>query len=337
MKKGILSCKCSTMNLLMPKNTTFSNMLLPKQWEGEYESRMASYPCGVDGYRVWTDGTNIYYTDLENARHGGYEYNNGYHVVLRGNKWEKASMNFDEVYFHPNGVWTDGTNIYMSYTSWESLFGNDCDHTYHYVLQGNKWVPKTWNFTQFTSNDIWSDGTNIYLTNPNYDSSYVLNNGTWVEKVWGSDKVPYGSEVWSDGVHIYGNIRNDGFGCALEGNTWVNKTWVFDKETHIPQYSGVAYLWTDGTNIYATSSEDSFILEDGTWKSIEWSGLSSIQREQFTGGGSMWTDGINIYFSEFTWDSSNFNTFPLHSILLPTTAKIYSRIGGSWVETSSIS
>ena len=55
-----------------------------------------------DGYRIWTDGTNIYYSKDTQQ------------YILRGDTWEKYTWN-GLTSFIGNMIWTDGTNYYYSW------------------------------------------------------------------------------------------------------------------------------------------------------------------------------------------------------------------------------
>ena len=55
--------------------------------------------------------------------------------------------------FSRSNIWTDGTNIYHSFTSKQ------------YVLNGDTWEHKTWNgLTSFNGSHVWTDGTNYYYS-----------------------------------------------------------------------------------------------------------------------------------------------------------------------------
>ena len=92
---------------------------------------------------VWTDGSNIYYSDREMS----YKFN--------GNNWEKKTWSgLTDLY--GSYIWSDGENIYYS------------SYANHYILdkETDTWEKKTWNgLTNFYGHYIWTDGDNIYCSN----------------------------------------------------------------------------------------------------------------------------------------------------------------------------
>ena len=103
-------------------------------------------------------------------------------------------MNLPE-YFDPTGVWTDGTNIYYSYTY---------PTTVHLVLDvaTSTWSPKTWNgLTRFSGGSIWTDGTDTYYSSYR---NYVLDKATstWNDIDWGFE-ITNGRNIWTDGYNTY--------------------------------------------------------------------------------------------------------------------------------------
>ncbi len=68
---------------------------------------------------------------------------------------------------------------------------------------------------------------------------------------------------------------------------FVNKTW-----TGLTNFHG-SNVWTDGTNIYYSSSSNQYVLDKTTsaWSTKTWTGLTSFD------GSNIWTDGNNIYCS----------------------------------------
>ena len=69
------------------------------------------------------------------------------------------------------------------------------------------------------------------------------------------------------------------------GDTWKAKTW-----NGLTSFYG-NYIWTDGTNIYYSSSNEQYVLNGDTWEAKTWNGLTSFF------GDYIWTDGTNIYYS----------------------------------------
>ena len=98
------------------------------------------------GYRIWTDGHNIYYS----------YYNIQY--KLNGTTWGPMTWSGTIVPKDGSEIWTDGKNIYsLGYP----------DNNILYKLNGTTWEPITLHgeLIGFGSNeprDIWTDGTDIY-------------------------------------------------------------------------------------------------------------------------------------------------------------------------------
>ena len=143
------------------------------------------------GLCIWTDGTNIYYSD--------YIYTDSYHYVhyvLNGDTWEEKAWN-GLTSFDGSGVWSDGTSIYYS------------DGSTHYVLNGDTWEEKAWYMTDgstgFHGGNVWTDGTNIYCSIGS--NKYVLNGVSWEIKNWNIDNV---GGIWTDGKNIYTIINATG-------------------------------------------------------------------------------------------------------------------------------
>ena len=218
------------------------------------------------GWNVWTDGTNIYYSN------GSQQYILDKATSTWSTKTWYGLTNFSGMY-----VWTDGTNIYYSYGSQQ----------YKLNSTTSRWDAMNWTgLTSFNKTDIWTDGTNIYYSDYN-DGSYVLNlsNSTWSVKTgFGTDF--YGRDVWTDGNNIYLSDGNAQY-VLNDSGAWVSKTW-----TGLSSFYG-RYIWTDGKNIYSLgdTSNHKYILDKdtSTW-TYQWIYCPWEVR-------GFWTDGDNIYYS----------------------------------------
>ena len=180
-------------------------------------------------------------------------------------------------------IWTDGTNIYYS--------RNDQYDRSQLVLNNGVWEKTTWkNDSGEIAVDgryVWTDGTNIYYS-LNSSNQYVLKDGVWERKSWGGTITHLrGDYVWSDGTKFYISYWDSSSQTylyyVLNGTTWSSTT--------LNGITITGYTWTDGTNIYASSSSGQYVLENGSWVEKKWNGLTS-----FSGAG-VWTDGKNIYYS----------------------------------------
>ena len=227
--------------------------------------------------------------------------------------------------FYGANIWTDGTNIYYSYSSgsnyqyvldkststWNTKTWNgynyingyqiwtDGDNIYYsdgsnqYVLDKSTstWNTKSWTgLTSFSGANIWTDGENIYYSAGN-SAQYVLDKSTstWSAKTWNGYTQIDGQEVWTDGENIYFSYNFTGAQYVLDKSTstWSAKTWN--------GYNSLRgnNIWTDGENIYFSNSSNQYILDKSTstWSTKTWTGLTSFY------GNGVWTDGTNIYLS----------------------------------------
>ena len=140
-----------------------------------------------NGYNIWTDGDNIYWSD------GLYSSNDNPHYVLdkATSTWSVKTWN-GLTRFVGGSVWTDGDNIYLS------------TNRVSYILDKatSTWNEKIWNVSIVSGEYIWTDGNNIYYS---YEgNSYVLDKttSTWNVKTWNVN-IRYGSSIWTDGDNIY--------------------------------------------------------------------------------------------------------------------------------------
>jgi len=177
------------------------------------------------GENIWTDGTNIYYSNevQNNGTTGQY--------ILKNGQWEPKNWSGFAPKYGEN-IWTDGTNIYYSQSSIQ------------YVLNGNTWEPKIWeDLTDFDGYNIWTDGTNIYYSDNS--QQYVLKNGQWEPKNWSGFAPKYGDNIWTAGTNIYYSQGSTQY--VLSGNTWEPKTW------NVSGFYGCD-IWTiDGFDYYCSA------------------------------------------------------------------------------------
>ena len=121
-----------------------------KVWSAKTWSGLSSF----NGNKVWTDGTNIYYSSGTT------------HYVLdkSTSTWSSKSWNGLNS-FAGDYIWTDGDNIYYS--------GGTSSDQYVLDKSTSTWSKKTWSgLTSFDGIYIWTDGTNIYYSNSS--NQYVL-------------------------------------------------------------------------------------------------------------------------------------------------------------------
>ena len=182
--------------------------------------------------------------------------------------------------FNGNHIWTDGDNIYYSYSSNQ------------YVLDKSTsaWSEKTWNeFSNINGQNVWTDGENIYYSNGT-NNQYVLDKetSTWTQKTWTGLTSFSGDRIWTDGENIYYSYGPNQYILNRATSTWTEKTWNIG-------FSG-DYIWTDKENIYYSNSSLQYVLDKSTstWVAKTWTGLTSFY------GNDIWTDGTNIYYSNST-------------------------------------
>ena len=194
--------------------------------------------------------------------------------------------------FSGDSVWTDGTNIYLSYKYSSSIY-------YQCVFDKSTstWTNVNWNISNIDGKYIWTDGDNVYYQNwKSPTSGYVLNKSTstWSGKSWSgnSDANFNANYIWTDGTNIYYSNGTGAKNYILNKSTstWETKTW-----TGMTGFSG-NNIWTDGTNIYYSYDTTHKILNKTTsnWTTKTWTGLSSFS------GSDVWTDGSAIYYNSST-------------------------------------
>ena len=122
----------------------------------------------LHGDCVWSDGENIYCTLISGIVDTNYSY------VLENGVWKTKTWGglegLDDIF--GSEMWSDGVNIYHSEYS-------------HLVLNGNTWEPKKW--TEFYGLDLWTDGIDLYSSYWAPGHPYVLQGDSWVKKDFNFD------------------------------------------------------------------------------------------------------------------------------------------------------
>ena len=176
--------------------------------------------------------------------------------------------------FEGDYIWSDGDNIYYSYSSNQ------------YVLNKSTltWSIKTWNgLTNIYGNHIWTDGENIYYS---YGSSnqYVLDKSTstWSPKEWTGLTNYIGDYIWTDGENIYYSGVSDQYILDKSTSTWLPKTW-----TGLTNFDSF-YIWTDGNNIYYSRDTQHYKLNHTDealiydWANQKWINKEIVSKEDIT-------------------------------------------------------
>ena len=238
----------------------------PKLWEQKTWSGLPPF----SGTYVWTDGTNIYYSN------GSTQY-----VLDKTTSTWSTKTWHGSTSFSGTNVWTDGTDIYYS------------DSGLQYVLDKSTstWSAKTWSgLASFTGANVWTDGTDIYYSNGS--TQYVLNKSTstWSAKTWSGLTSFYKGGVWTDGTDIYYSSSTTQYVLDKTTSTWSTKTW------NGLTYFGGGGVWTDGTDIYYSFESTQYVLDKttSTWKPKTWSGLTYFDRS------GIWLNGTDVYYSNNT-------------------------------------
>jgi hypothetical protein len=235
----------------------------PKIWDQKTWSGFSS----PYGFKIWTDGTDIYYSD------GAYQY-----VLDKSTStWTAKTWN-GLTSFEGASIWTDGTDIYYSYRNNQ------------YVLDKSTstWTAKTWNgLTSINGNEIWTDGTDIYYSDGAYQYVLDKSTSTWTAKTWNGLTSFYGNKIWTDGTDIYYSYGDDQYVLDKSTSTWTAKTW-----NGFTSINGDG-IWPDGTDIYYSYGDDQYVLDKSTstWTAKTWNGLTSFYSD------IVWTDGTEVYAS----------------------------------------
>ena len=192
------------------------------------------------GYNIWTDGSNIYYSESTTQ----------YVLDKDTSTWTTKAWNGLSK-FHGNRIWSDGENIYYSlYVSGSS--------NQQYVLDKvtSTWTTKTWNgINTFDGYDIWTDGTNIYYSSGSTHYVFDTAQNKWISKAWngGTTLTFNGASVFSDGKYIFKVSGTSSDVSILNGSYW------YPVGLSLSAQNTGDCVWTDGTNIYYSS--DNYQLE----------------------------------------------------------------------------
>ena len=227
----------------------------------------------VNGKHVWTDGTDIYYS---NAIGSAEQYK----LNRATSTWEPKTWK-GLTSFYGSRVWTDGTDVYYSYST----------NQYKLNKATSTWEKKTWNGCPNGYREyIWTDGTDIYYSNGSAEQ-YKLNRATstWEPKTWNGFTNVNGKQVWTDGTDIYySNSRgSEQYKLNKATSTWEPKTW----NGYPNGYND--YIWTAGTDAYYSYVSDQYKLDKATstWEPVTWNGFTNVDNDH------VWTDGTDTYYS----------------------------------------
>lgn len=272
--------------------TNFSNNWSTKTWSGFSE---------VEGYYIWSDGTNTYYS------------NDSDQYVLQGDTWVQKVWNpnaLGKVPQYGYDIWTDGLNWYYS-------GGNN---TKQYKLnEYGYWVNYSWNgYTSFSGQNIWTDGTRIFISKTSGNIQKILNRytSTWENVTWsGLSFNPDASNIWTDGEDIYlynGSSSN----YILDKGTF---NWTSVTINNLPPTFYASEVWSDGENTYYdydTEGEVAHLIWNKstlTWDTHSWAGIPGG-----IWGSEIWKLGNQIYSSyineQYVLDKTTHQTKTLEKV-----------------------
>ena len=263
-------------------------------WESKSWSGIQSF----DGWEVWSNGANIFYSNESTQK------------VLNKSTNTWSDITWDETIQKGHDIWSDGENIYYS--------GGINGGQYVFDKTTNNWITKTWsgsgNYIQ--GYQIWYDGDVFHY---DYYGDHMVRNkstGEWETKTWSGLDYFYGRYVWTDGENFYYSSDSNQYVLDKSTSTWSAKTW--NGLTYFQGYD----VWSDGKNIYYSSGSDQYVLDKATstWTSITWTGLSSFNGER------IWTYGDKIYYS----NSSNQYILKRNT---PTTFEVIAHMDGGLTVT----
>ena len=201
------------------------------------------------GSNIWSDGTDIYYSDGLNQ----------YILNRKTNIWESYSWintPFSLSTFIGQGVWYDGECIYFtnSYNTYElnknTKTWSDITSKIHNGLDSGYVI---------NTDNVWTDGVYLYFSNKYNENSYRWNDK---DEIWESIEDWNGTiptyfsakDIWSDGIKIYLSCydRIQENNKNYEYNV-ITKNWrLVDFGTTLTRSSSFSgqNIWSDGINIY---------------------------------------------------------------------------------------
>ncbi len=195
---------------------------------------------------IWTDGTDIYYSDLNLQ----YELIKNITDVPHQMRWVPMKWKGLDI-FNGSYIWKDGNDIYYS----------DGNKSYILDKQNHSWSIKKFKGYKVYGDHIWTDGTNVYYSN--LEKQYILDRSTctWNEKQWEGSLSKFDSKnIWTDGNDIYYSLGYENQKVLDKStSTWKDKFWI--ENGNFPSIG--SKVWKDKENIYYTTDRwaTSIVLE----------------------------------------------------------------------------
>lgn len=234
------------------------------------------------------DSSNRVVTDAEKTTWNTH-YNNGIVNAQSSKRWIPKTW-YGLTDFAGSHIWTDGENIYCSQNST------------HYKL--NK-LTDTWEavtFTGLTSFDgqlIWNLGEHTYYS---YGTSqYELNKETrtWTAKTWSGLTSFDARQIWVNNTHksYEGSTYSGPYVFYSNGSSHYildigTSTWSSFSFSGLSSFYGQD-VWSDGVDIYCSSSNGTYMLTSARVWSSKSLGMSVARND-------MWTDGNDWYYCSYS-------------------------------------
>ena len=185
-----------------------------------------------DGFGVWTDGINIFYSDGDTQ----LQY------VKQFNRWVDAGWNSQIYPLKAHYIWKDTNNkIYYSAQDLDNIQAIQ----YEYVPESKKWIlGDTFAGQYFFGSDIWSWNGTIYRSY--YEKQYRLANGVWQTYSWSREEIINGFHIWTDGSTLFYSYGTNQYKLVetVGEPHWEDMVWG-----GVTNYNG-GYVWGGNGVIY---------------------------------------------------------------------------------------
>lgn len=234
------------------------------------------------GRNIWTDGTNIYYSNgaqqyqLDKAKstwstkewHGltnfsgvdiwvkdneiYYSSGSEQYILTAPDQWVKFQWDTSGYkYVYGQDIWTPRNS---GLGGW--YYSHDTDQ---YLLNFQKWAKTRWSgsLSSFQGRNTWSDGQNVYYSEGTKQYQFIANpTFRWETKQWKGLGSFNGENVWQQGQNIYYSEGTKQYQLDLfHASKWETKQWK-----GLDNFNGVD-VWTDGTNVYYSSGTQQYYLK----------------------------------------------------------------------------
>lgn len=291
-----------------------------KEWYAtNSDSPSTPYRWAPNRTYIWTDGSNIYYSDGLSQKVLDIATS-----TWNPKTWTVSGIDFDRV-LYGDSIWSDGSNIYcsvdffdtarnyrlnLSTSTWESVTFTGgperLNGEYVWRTQNNTYYSNGTNTYKLTPSTLtWTDtGWSIKVTKPwydgqywhssnGYDGGYVLNAAetSWTASNHKVEMHLMGSNMWYGGNRVFMSVQ--------AGPMSSSTTYELDLATNTLSATGwstsiiAGGVWNlDGNTYYSRGTTQlQFDPQTSTWSNKTWYGLTNF------GGDNVWTDGVDTYYS----------------------------------------